>query len=437
MFRKVIKLDAFKNYGITSRIPQECAFIETLPQSGRFLPLFFQVEGFLQSESLEESLKKFLDRECPEINDFLDGKSFMIDDCSFVVNSYRDVFPSEIAALQNSKLMIQNQSPYIEILNFFDDCDSPDFIETEIQNDSCRITNYKIDCDATSRQKVSFIVHFDLKIQLKKRIQSLPLENFLAPIPIPNNIRFYNVLKVVLENSGQFYINEKKCIKLKNRNLEDSENSFLWDIRDYLGKTSLVDYFSLLQNEIVNSYWKDKLNFFSEYRKDGFDLCGKRLLFRESSNNPELNALYIDFPLRMKSPLLKERLEKLLEGLGAGLEKIQSGETFRSQSITHPNKICKDLYIRFLKSKEEPASQFLDRRQKFIDGMKSIQDGLQSALQYLEKEVWNKENDNPVDHLGEIYLQTMRLDPIVFSESEVPALKNYACQMISGTLLEI
>ena len=77
----------------------------------------------------------------------------------------------------------------------------------------------------------------------------------------------------------------------------------------------------------------------------------------------------------------------------------------------------------------------------FLDGkpfrINSVKNGIQSALQYLEMEIWNHENENPIDHLGEMYLQTMRVDPIIFSESEVPALKNYACQMISGTLLEV
>lgn len=167
--------------------------------------MFFQIEVFLQSKSIEESFKNFLNTPNQELSDFLDGKPFMVDDCSFVVQSFRDVFPSEGIALQSARSMIQNQSPYIEILDFFDDCDIPDLIEHEIQKDSCRITDYKIDCDATSRQKLSFRIHFDLKIQLKKKIQSLSPENFLTPIPISSNIKFYSILKTVLENPNCFY----------------------------------------------------------------------------------------------------------------------------------------------------------------------------------------------------------------------------------------
>lgn len=432
MFRKLIKLDAFKKFGIESEIPQECAIIESSPKAGHFLPLFFQVEGFLQSKSIEESLKNFLNKPCQEINDFLDGKPLVIES-SFVVQSFRDVFPSEGMALLFAKTMIQNQSPYIEILNFFDDCDITDFIETAIQNNSCSISGYKIDSDATSRQKLSFRINFDLRIQLKKKIQSFPLENFLAPMPIPSGIKFYSVLKTVLENPGCFYINERKCIKLKNRNLEDSENSFLWDLREYLGNASFIDYFNLLQKEEKRLDWKEKLNFFSEYRKDGFDLCGKRLLFKESVNCPEINALYMDFPLKIKSPLLKERLEQLLECLELGLGKIQAGENFKSKNDSS----CKDICLRFIKTKGETNSQFETRQKKFMNGINSVKNGIQSALQYLEKEIWNRKKDNPIDHLGDMYLQTMRLDPIIYSESKIPALKNYACQMISGTLLEV
>lgn len=216
-----------------------------------------------------------------------------------------------------------------------------------------------------------------------------------------------------MESPNCIYINEKNCVKLKNRNLKDSEDAFLWDICDYLDKTSFVHYFSLLQNEVRKSKWNERLNFFMEYQN--------------------INVLYVDFPLKMKSPLLKGRLEQLLECLEQGLDKIKAGENYISKIDTS----CKDICLKFRKPKQETITQFETRQKIFVEGINSVKNGIQSALQYLEMEIWNHENENPIDHLGEMYLQTMRVDPIIFSESEVPALKNYACQMISGTLLEV
>ena len=58
MFRKVIKLDAFKKIGIVSQNPKECAEITSRPHPEHFVPLFFQIEGYNRNP-LKNLLKIF------------------------------------------------------------------------------------------------------------------------------------------------------------------------------------------------------------------------------------------------------------------------------------------------------------------------------------------------------------------------------------------
>lgn len=436
MFRKVIKFNAFEKFGIVEKEPRASAVIEEYPKPNNFTRLFFQIEGFLKSTSLSESLKKILNQPCPEILDFLNGKPYLIEKCSFKVQSYRDVFPSEATARQIAQMMVQNHSPFIEILEFFDDCDQPNFVSCEIKEKTCGISNYKIDIDATSRQKVCFDIHFDLIIQLKNRIQSVRPELFLTPTPVPSNIKFYSYLKTVLEHPGKLYITDKDCLKMKNRCIEDSENAFMHEFKEYFKKGSFVEYFRIVQKECNDSIWKSKFDFFSQLENYGFAHSKDRLVYRTSVGNESDFYLRVDMSLTMNSLLLEERLMELVSELDARIVKINECLLTKKNF----NAASRNLHVCFHHpslTPNEKDSSFVQEKKNFVDRMQLLKNGLQSALHYLKREVWNVRKCTPIEHLGNKILKTMRLDSIIYTESEIPVLKKYACQIVSGLLLEV
>lgn len=150
--------------------------------------------------------------------DFLQGGELYISNNVLVVRTIAAYAKDREEGLSLARKILKNGNPHFSIIpkldKFFD-------VDASIDEDSTRVAYFRMDgCASTQRlRKVMMKVSFGIRVRLSKPLKILEQSFLDKPYSLNGDENFYSVLKLVLENPGEYLIDRKRqflCRKPKN-----------------------------------------------------------------------------------------------------------------------------------------------------------------------------------------------------------------------------
>lgn len=193
---------------------------------------------------------------------FLKGETLYIPENVLVVRSWAGILPDRKAGEKLAREIASKGNPFFGFTGKMDQCLD---VDAEIVEDSMRVSYFRIErlVQPKQKRKVTMKITFALKVRLKNPLRELPANFMDNPYVLEGDDDFYRVLKALLDHPEEYLVDfSRGYVCRKPRTTEEGNRVFalnfglfLNDSARYGSPVSVMGPFSycLAKNRMENS----------------------------------------------------------------------------------------------------------------------------------------------------------------------------------------